>query len=426
MKSVLLSLLFAALVSVSLGFRVTTGIIKLELARGSVRRTPGHRSIYQIPSRLRGRAGSPVNIPLTDYINRTDDQWYSVVSIGTPPQNFTVLFDTGSNDLLQPRSNCTTCDGHARFDPAKSSTFSPRPGRRSQISFGTGGDSIPLAQPEGVRGTVVTDIFSIGGLVAKDQIFLLCDQYAETLNRQTIDGILGLGTISSQTSSLPPYWNLYHQGQLASPIFSWYIRPGEEHGGELTLGGVDSTKFHGELNYIDLNKDLSSNSETWIIDQPAIYANDKKLGASRGRLSPRADIAVLDTGTAFIQTPDLNSARDIYALISPSIKIIDPNGAWGAPCDEMDKIAPDITFTFGPARGKQGNFTVPKRHFNLGPYPGMQGMCQALFNHPPQTIVDPNSNQRLWVVGSPLLKNYYTAWDGVGLRVGWANATVNS
>ncbi|EON96397.1 putative acid protease protein [Phaeoacremonium minimum UCRPA7] len=118
-------------------------------------------------------------------------------------------------------------------------------------------------------------------------------------------------------------------------------------------------------------------------------------------------------------TPDYNTTRDLYAQIDDRFVQIDPLGAWGAPCRKMDTIAKDITITFGPSSGTRLNVTIPKRFFNLGPYPGKPGFCQAVFSNPLEPVIN-DDGRGVWVIGSPLLKNYYTAWNGLDLKIGFA------
>jgi hypothetical protein len=353
------------------------------------------------------------------------------------------MYDTGSTGLVLPDRGCTTCGNDNLFDPARSTSFSTLPdaGVYTLLDYSTAASSVPVvAGNDSANCTYVTDAITLHGLKSPEQTFALCNLYPSSFENVPVDGILGLGIspqASADNSTTPSFWSWYNSGLLPEPVFSFDLIPGSEMGAELTLGGIDHSKYTGEIAYINLDQNTTSESQLYIVDLTTLFVDDKEVlvtgnysssnSSGSGCQAPAPSepgVAALDTGTAFLQAPDKQTVAEIYAQIAPEITEIDPNGAWGAPCAVLDAVAPELlTFSINNGTGSYFNLTLTRNFFNLGEYPGQPGICQAVFNHPIIPIADPLGEGRpVWILGSPLLKEYYTVWDGLNLNVGFAKS----
>lgn len=178
------------------------------------------------------------NVIIKDYSNA---QYYGTVEIGSPPQKFTVIFDTGSSNLWVPKVNCKNCGywfingGKSKYDDTLSSTFM-KDGSDFHIQYGSGD----------VRG-----YFSIDDVTLADDIIVKKQKFAEVADAGGLgvgyimgkfDGILGLGFEGLSLGNAPTVFkNAIDQGVVAQEMFAFYL--GDEMDGELTLGGYGEYVF---------------------------------------------------------------------------------------------------------------------------------------------------------------------------------------
>jgi hypothetical protein len=107
-------------------------------------------------------------------------QYYGQLQVGTPPQAFEVVFDTGSSWLWVPDMTCETCNANHTFNPALSSTYATEK-KYSHQQYGKGE----------VSGFISTDDVLIGNppLRAAGQPFILVNESADNEGFKA-DGIL--------------------------------------------------------------------------------------------------------------------------------------------------------------------------------------------------------------------------------------------
>ncbi|XP_047741520.1 cathepsin D-like, partial [Hyalella azteca] len=186
---------------------------------------------------------------IVDIENYVDAQYYGLIGVGTPEQEFRVIFDTGSSNLWIPSKDCSiidlACQFHNQYDHNVSSTYVAN-GSNFHIQYGTGQ----------LDGYVSQDTVQFGGYFAQDQLFAeAIKEPSVTFVAAAFDGILGMGYPSIAVNGIRPVFNtLNDQGQVPQNLFSFYLNRNQNSsvGGELMLGGYDPQYFEGELAWNDV------------------------------------------------------------------------------------------------------------------------------------------------------------------------------
>ncbi|KAJ3965719.1 acid protease [Lentinula raphanica] len=344
---------------------------------------------------LKRRALSPSNVPLVDFFQGTDLQWFGNITVGTPPQDITVVFDTGSSTLEFASTLCSTCASQIQFDPSQSSTFVDG-GRTSTITFATGVGVDPvIGNNTQLQLRSATDTVSVGGLSSPNVSLFLITEQTPVFDIDPFSGIQGRMGARAQGF----FAALIAQG-LPS-LFGLFLTPLSVGNAELTIGGFDETKFSGDLTFAS----QAGTGATWELRSPGISVNGKTTSLLKTERT-----IIFDSGTSNVLF-DTDTAEAMYALISPSIL---PNpaepGTYGIACDLIPTLPAVIDITFTSQQGTPFNLTIPSSELSVGPFASNASLCQTLIN----------AFDGLELVGGSLLKHYYSVWDVGNQRMGFA------
>ncbi|KAG6844956.1 hypothetical protein H0H87_002070 [Tephrocybe sp. NHM501043] len=317
-------------------------------------------------------------------IEANDVGYLATVQMGTPPQDFSILMDSGSADLWVGAENCQSeaggdCGNHKFLGSQSSSSFVDTK-QQFQVTYGTGA----------VAGDIVTDDIVLAGLSLKTHTFgvALIESVEFSDNSTPFDGLMGLAQSTlSQQQTLTPIEALAKGGLVTDAITSYKISrlADNKNDGEITFGGLDDTKFDAATL---VTLDNVNAQGFWEGDMDAITVDGKDSGL-QGRT------AILDTGTTLIVAPP-NDAAAIHALIDGAQDV--GQGTFTVPCTTTASVA----LSFGGT-----SFAIDSRDIAFQPVDPADPTGDCISGISAGQI----GGATEWLVGDVFLKNAYFSTD---------------
>jgi len=306
------------------------------------------------------------------------------VQIGTPPTTFQLLMDSGSADLWVGGEACQSqagggCGTHTFLGTKSSSTFKDTT-TQFQVTYGTGQ----------VAGTLCTDNINLAGLPLATHTFGTASAESTDFssNQTPFDGLMGLAqsTLSQQKVLTPPE-SLAKAGTISAAITSFKISrlADQKNDGEITFGGLDSTKF--QTNTLVTVKNVNTQGFWEAPMVPTV--GGASVGLDTGRT------AILDSGTTLIVAPPADAAA-IHKAIPGAAS--DGQGGFTVPCT----TTASVEMTFGGQ-----TFAIDPRDIAFLPVQANDPTGNCISGISSGTI----GGAQEWLVGDVFLKNAYFSVD---------------
>lgn len=279
------------------------------------------------------------------------------------------------------------CIVHDTFDRL-SSTSLVGTGVSYVLNYGTGK----------VNGEWVTDNVAFAGYNV-NMHFLSADTLSYHFNNYPMDGILGLARVPEPEH--PGFiHSLVNQGLLNSNTFAVNLHrmSDQTNDGSIVFGGVDPSKFSGNITYVPTVADNS----IWGISVGDAGFNGQKAGLG-GRT------AVIDTGTSYAFMPE-EDAKKFYALL-PEATVSEDGGSYTVPCDTTIPAQ----FTFGGV-----TYEVSAKDWVGGKNGDGSNTCTS------NIYSRDASGQGSWLLGDTFLKNVYAVFDMGNNQIGFAHKSIGS
>ncbi|KAI8072895.1 aspartic peptidase domain-containing protein [Gongronella butleri] len=385
----------------------------------------------------------------TPLYNDIGIQYLVTVSAGTPSQNFTVSLDTGSSDLWFAGNGCPTTSCPVPQYNAASSSSVNQTQNPLRLKYGLGS----------ANGTYVQDTVALAGVSIPKQQFGVMNQVTDIFvqngsgvggGKVKSSGILGLAFDGLITASGRPNYptvinSLISENLISQPIFSIYLNFMNATGwtGEMILGGIDSTKYTGQLSYASVgsynlqgttSSTAGSGAGTYLYWSLAAQSFDiVSNGVNYGGQLTKQQVTVIDTGStlSYLPTPAVQAIVKAFGqYVNPTPDI---SGVYVLKsCTVPDDVV-DIKVQF-LADGAASNSTAPtggnstsgsaSLHVRASDLVQNAGNGQCFLGI--QDAGTSGSNLFDMLLGDSFLRGSYMVFDVGQKRVGFAPATASA
>lgn len=310
----------------------------------------------------------------------TDYSYFTTVALGTGGKTMYMLVDTGGTNAWVMGSSCKSeaCNIHHTFGSEDSTTLK-RTGAGFTIGYGTGV----------VSGELVNDTVVMGGL-SLSTTFGLANNVSDEFSVFPADGILALGRPESGNFGYTTIMETLIQSKLLeSNVIGINLQRASDGtaDGELNFGSPDTTKYTGELVYVNTVPE----NNAWEISIDDIVVDGVACNFT-------GETSFIDTGTSFLLFSTQDAQR-IHRLIPGSQQVGD---AFQLPCDSDFLFQIKIS---GIA------FSVSAKDYVGKPIQGGD-FCAS------NIIGGQDIAKKKWVLGDVFLKNVYTVLDFDKDRIG--------
>ncbi|KAL6228887.1 hypothetical protein BDW75DRAFT_226086 [Aspergillus navahoensis] len=346
---------------------------------------------------------------VSQLIDNEETLYFCNLTIGTPGQSLRLILDTGSSDLWCNAANSTLCSSpkdpcrmSGSFDPSSSSSY----------SYFSSDFNITYADGTGAAGDYATDTVRIGGTTIRDF------QFGIGYTSSSAEGVLGIGYPSNEVQvarygddaypNLPR--SLMKNGLVQSSAYSLWLNDLEANTGSILFGGVDTEKYHGDLQTLPIQTVNGGYSELIIaLTGITLDTESRKYAVSSGAL-PAA--VLLDSGSSLSYLPD-SIAEKIYDDLG--ITYEPSTGAGYVPCSLAGHNI-NVTFTFSSPEIAVG---IDELIIDAGDLRFSNGERACLFGLVP-------AGDSTAVLGDTFLRSAYVVYDLTNNEISLAKTNFNS
>ena len=289
--------------------------------------------------------------------------------------------------------------------------------KSSSFKFISSDFNISYVDGSGATGDYVSDTFHIGGKSLDNQ------QFGIGYDSSSAQGILGIGYPSNEVqvnrNDKESYANvpkaMANAGVIQSNAYSLWLNDLDANTGSILFGGVNTGKYHGSLQTVDILQEDGMFVE-FVIPMTGVGLSYQGKNTSYAASSFPAPV-LLDSGSSLVYLPNA-ATQQIYDAVDA--EYVEQEGSAYVPCSLMSADASiDFTFSSQTISVSMQELVIETTDENGNQPTFDDGTPACIFGIAPADGTTP-------VLGDTFLRSAYVVYDLANNQISLAQTNFNS